>query len=338
MDIDLILDSRSNSKDLAEQGKAAEDLGFSGVWVSSLLDGRDAFTNLVDLARTTKRIFIGVIAVNPWDMHPVKISSALHTLNEISNGRARIVIGGGGEALAALGLKPERRVRAVRECVEIIKQASLGERFDFEGEIYKAKGYGLSWLSAPQPKVYIGANLNQMLTMSASVADGVMFSDLPPRLAKNAIKTVFQAKGMSAELKKDFWFSSFSAWHVYSDVNRAHKEARRWLLLRGLFRPWVLEEFLMPNEVNQVMSNQEVFIDAFVTQSGEIPNNKVPKEVVDKLIKNLTFTAAPDFLDLIKKELLSFKKVGLTSISLRLYEEPIKSMDLLSRKILPIID
>jgi alkanesulfonate monooxygenase SsuD/methylene tetrahydromethanopterin reductase-like flavin-dependent oxidoreductase (luciferase family) len=335
MNIDLILDARADAHNLAEQGRAAERLGFGGVWVSSLLDGRDAFTNMGELARVTQDISIGVIAVNPWDMHPVKISGALHTLNELSKGRARIVIGGGGEALAALGLKPERRVRAVRECVEIIKRASSGNRFDFEGELYQARGYGLGWLTADAPQVYVGANLQQMLSMSGRVADGVMLSDLPPRIVADAIQTARDAAEAHGRPGEQLWFSSFSAWHVYADIEQARQEARRWLLLRGLFRPWVLEEFLAPEQVNQVMNNEQAFIDAFVSGSGEIKD--VSEDIIEKLIEHLTFTATPDTLDEVKTELLAFKSAGLSSISLRLYEDPVKSMELLAREILPIL-
>jgi 5,10-methylenetetrahydromethanopterin reductase len=194
MDIDLILDARASAAELAELGVLAEQLGFSGIWVSSLLDGRDPFVNMSVLAQATSRIAMGPIAVNPWDMHPVRISGALHTLNELSGGRARIVIGGGGEALASLGLKPERRVRAVQEAVEIIKSASAGKRFDFEGQLYQARGYGLGWLESAAPKVYVGANMQQMLRMSGRVADGVMLSDLPGALARKAISTARSAR------------------------------------------------------------------------------------------------------------------------------------------------
>ena len=74
MDIDLILDARANATELADLGLLAEQLGFSGIWVSSLLDGRDPYTNMVPLALATTRIAMGPIAVNPWDMHPVRIS------------------------------------------------------------------------------------------------------------------------------------------------------------------------------------------------------------------------------------------------------------------------
>ena len=126
MEIDVILDTRASADQLAELGQIAEENGIRGVWVSSLLDSRDPFTNLSVLAQSTTRLNLGPVAVNPYDMHPVRIASALLTLNELADGRARIVIGGGGEALDSLGIKPQRRVRVVAECVEIIKAAASG--------------------------------------------------------------------------------------------------------------------------------------------------------------------------------------------------------------------
>ena len=123
MQVDIILDARASSDQLAELGALAETLGFRSLWVSSLLDARDPFVNFTTLAQSTDAITIGVIAANPYDVHPVKLATSLLTLNEMSNGRARLVVGGGGEALQALGIAPERRVRAVRECIEIIKSA-----------------------------------------------------------------------------------------------------------------------------------------------------------------------------------------------------------------------
>jgi len=334
MDLDLILDARASADALAEQGQFAEGLGFSGIWVSSLLDGRDAFANLSVLARSTQRIAIGVIAVNPWDMHPVKISAALHTLNELSRGRARIVIGGGGEALAALGLKPVRRVRAVRETVEIIKRAATGERRDYRGELYQALGYGLGWLTAAAPAVYVGANMEQMLRMAGRVADGIMLSDLPPKLAAAAIQTASVAAGKSAgKAPGEFWSSAFTAWHVYPDLDKARLEAKRWLLLRGLFRPWVLADFLEQQEIEQVMNNQAAFEQAFVTGNGVIDG--VPDSIIDKLIAHLTLTASSTSLDHVVRELMAYKTAGLSTLSLRLYEQPMTSMELLASELMP---
>ena len=88
MQIDVILDARAKPQELAELGQLAERCGIHGVWVSSLLDSRDPFANLALLAHGTSRIRLGPIAVNPFDTHPVKIASALLTLNEIASGRS----------------------------------------------------------------------------------------------------------------------------------------------------------------------------------------------------------------------------------------------------------
>jgi alkanesulfonate monooxygenase SsuD/methylene tetrahydromethanopterin reductase-like flavin-dependent oxidoreductase (luciferase family) len=335
MDIDLILDARASADELAELGVLAEELGFSGIWVSSLLDGRDPFANMSVLARATRRIAMGPIAVNPWDMHPVRISAGLHTLNELSEGRARIVIGGGGEALASLGLKPARRVRAVQECVEIIRTASLGKRFDYAGELYRASGYGLGWLESAAPRVYIGANMEQMLCMSGRVADGVMLSDLPANLAQQAIATARSAAADAGREPAELWFSSFTAWHVYTDELQARNEAKRWLLLRGLFRPWVLQEFLEQPDIDLIMNNQAAFVNAFAAGSHVIEN--IPDGLADALVDNLTLTATPESLHGLSEELARYKAAGLTSVSLRLYEEPAEAMQLLAAKVLPAL-
>lgn len=333
MDIDLILDARADANELAELGLLAEDLGFAGIWVSSLLDGRDPFANLMPLAQATRRIALGPVAVNPWDMHPVKISGALHTLNEYSEGRARVVIGGGGEALASLGLKPLRRVRAVQECVEIIQGASRGERFDYAGELYEARGYGLGWLTAAAPKVYVGANMPQMLSMAGRIADGVMLSDLPVGLAADAIQAARASSGAAGKNADALWFSSFMAWHVYQDEQEARNEAKRWLLLRGLFRPWVLNEFLQPDEVELVMSSQPAFLEAFRSASHVIAG--VPEALTDKLIDELTLTSSSDKIESLVPELQRYRDAGLSSTSLRLYAQPGESMRLIAAHVLP---
>lgn len=334
MDIDLILDARAADTELCELGLLAEQLGFAGIWVSSLLDGRDPFTNLTTLARASERIQLGPVAVNPWDTHPVRIAGALCTLNELAGGRARAVIGGGGEALASLGLKPERRVRAVRECIEIIKSAAGGGRFDYAGELYQVQGYGLGWVSAPAPAVYAGANMEQMLRMAGRVADGVMLSDLPAALAATALDT---CNGMAASCGRaaPLWSGAFTAWHVYADAQAARQEAKRWLLLRGLFRPWVLEEFLQADEVELIMNSQPAFVQAFREGSHRIEG--VPDALADKLVDELTLTAAIEDVDRLVEELLQQKSAGLQSISLRLYADPAESMGLIAERVLPAL-
>ena len=331
MQIDVILDARAKAQELAELGQLAERCGIHGVWVSSLLDGRDPFANLALLAQSTSRIRLGPIAVNPFDTHPVKIASALLTLNELAGGRAQIVIGGGGEALQALDIRPERRVRAVRECVEILRAAASGERFSHAGEIFRVSNLQLRWLEAVAPAIHVGASQPQMLRMAAACAQGIMMSDMPPAPAAQAIATLDAALATQARQRPAFATNVFTAWHVSRDRRQALHEARRWLLLRGIFRPWLLAEFLEPADVELVMASEAAFARAFAAGSHLVDG--VPERVLDRLVEKLTVSGSPDDLDPVIEKLCKLRDAGLGSVALRLYADPAASIRLIGERV-----
>ena len=335
MEIDVILDTRAKPQELAELGRLAQRFGLHGVWVSSLLDSRDPFTNLALLAQISTRIRLGPIAVNPFDTHPVKIASALLTLNEMAGGRAQIVIGGGGEALQALGIRPDRRVRAVREAVEIVRAAASGEQVTYAGELYRVSNLKLRWLESAPPRILVGASQQQMLRMAAGCADGIMMSDMPPLQAGVAIRTLDASLAGHGRHRPDFHTIVFTAWHVYADRQRALREGRRWLLLRGIFRPWLLAEFLAPDDVALVMASQAAFARAFADGSHEVDG--VPDRILDALVENVTIAGSPDNLEPVLEKLQRFKAAGLGGVALRLYADPAASIRLIGERILPAL-
>jgi len=174
----------------------------------------------------------------------------------------------------------------------------------------------------------------QMLKMAGRVADGVMLSDLPAALARTALDTANSAaaaRGRTVPL----WSGSFTAWHVYADESAARAEAKRWLLLRGLFRPWVLETFLEPAEVELVMTSQPAFAKAFREGSAEIEG--IPAALADKLVDELTLTAALADIDRLVAELHEQQSAGLQSVSLRLYTDPAAGMRTIAERVLPAL-
>ena len=335
MQIDVILDARAKAQELAELGQLAENCGINGVWVSSLLDSRDPFANMALLAQTTSRIRLGPISVNPFDTHPVKIASALLTLNEIAAGRARIVIGGGGEVLQALDIRPERRVRAVRECVEIIRAAASGERLSYAGELFRVSNLQLRWLESAAPAIYVGASQQQMLRMAARCADGIMMSDMPPGPAAQAIATLDAALNAHGRQRPEFATNVFTAWHVYQDRDHALREARRWLLLRGIFRPWMLAEFLDQADVDLVMASEAAFARAFAAGSHLVDG--VPDRVLNTMVDRLTLSGSPDKLEPVIDKLRKLRDAGLSSVALRLYADPAASIRLIGERVVPAL-
>ena len=335
MDIDVILESKQPAAALSELGELAERHGIRAVWVSSLLDSRDPYANFAVLAQRSQRIRMGPIAVNPFDTHPVRIAAGILTLNELSGGRAQIVIGGGGEALEALNIAPARRVRAVRECVEIIKGVAAGERLTFKGELYQVRGYHLDWAQAPPPRVYVGANGPQMLRMAARCSDGIMLSDMPAALLPEALESIETGLASVGRQRAGLPLNNFMAWHVYADRHQAYREGRQWLLLRGLFRPHILKLFLDPADVDLIMASKAAFIDAFQRRSPDVAG--VPDALLDALVSHLTLAGSLDDLDAKIDKLRTLATAGLTEVALRLYQDPAASIKLLGERVIPAL-
>ena len=104
MRIDVIIESDKSADEYLKLGKLAEENGLGGVWIANNSNGRDAFVNFVPTAQQTEKIFMGPIAVSPFELHPHKMAVSLLTFNELSQGRGQIVIGAGGGTAEALGV------------------------------------------------------------------------------------------------------------------------------------------------------------------------------------------------------------------------------------------
>lgn len=275
------------------------------------------------------------MAVSPFEIHPIKLATSLLTLNEISNGRASLVVGGGGAILAHTRLDLSRRVRAVKECIEILKSAGAASTLNFAGEIYPVWNFRIPWAIETPPRVLVGANREQMLRMSAHRSDGVLLSDIPLQLIPQIIQTVKGALEAHERSVEGFEFNNFWAFHVKKNRAEAMLEARSRLVLRGLLDPYWIEPFLSDVEVKQVRENMRSFWTQLQKRDGVIEN--VPEHLVDTLIKNLTLTASTEELDDRLDMLREFATAGLTHITLGLHDDPASAIRLIGERVLPAL-
>lgn len=335
MRIDLILESKSPPELIAELGRLAESYGLGGVWVSSMLDARDPFMNFADLARSSSAIRMGPIAVSPFELHPLKMATSLLTLNEASKGRAQIVVGGGGGTMTAMNLQPVRRVRAVREAVEILKLAGRGERIDYAGELFTVRGYNPVWAQSPPPTIYVGANRSKMLHMAPHHADGIMLSDkmIPQvREARAIIDGELRNAGRSPS---GFRLTNFWAWHVKKSREEAQREARIWLALRGVMLRANHVYFMNEADCDLVDRKRQNFFDALRRRSPDIEG--VPERIIDTLVENLTSCASIDEIDKEIERLQEFRRAGLTEIALRIYDDPAETIHVIGQRVVPAL-
>lgn len=337
MRIDLILEANHPGKRLAELGQLAESYGFGGLWVSNMHDARDPFINFVQTALATKKISLGPVAVSPYELHPMKMAAALLTLNEVSGGRAHIgIAAGAGGAPTAMGVPQERRLRAVRECVEILRLASTGKPVRYKGEMYKVLYYHPSFAGGTPPMIWVCANGPQMLRSAAKYADGIFVGDHMPedigRMRAIVDKQLAESGRSPAELR----FNNFWAWHVKETREAAHREARRWLAVRATPYPDYYYRDILPEEEMQVIfDNRNNMLRAFNAGSDVIEG--VPADIMERFVDRATSASGVDDLDHEIDRLRRFKANGLTDLSLRIYENPEWTIRLIGERVIPAL-
>lgn len=335
MRVDVILESNAPPERIAALGRLAEEHGLGGVWVSSMLDARDPFMNFAELARTSNRIRMGPIAVSPFELHPLKMATALLTLNEASKGRAQIVVGGGGGTMTAMGIKPGRRIRAVQEAIEVLRLAGSGERISYQGELFQVRNYNPAWARSPAPVLYVGANREQMLRMAARYADGIMLSDKIVAQVRSSRALIDQALDGASRDRGAFRLTNFWAWHVKETRAAAEREARVWLALRGVLLRANHVHFMDEADCDVVDVHRQAFFDALRRRSPDIQG--VPDRIVRQLVDNLTSCASIAELPKEIERLQAFKAAGLTEIALRIYDEPEDTIRLLGERVVPAL-
>ena len=228
MKVQIFLQAGLPANTVAQLGSLAENFGIHTLWASSFPGHRDPFLSLSTFARDSQRVRLGVVPISPFEMHPMRISDALLTLNEMCGGRASLLVGGlGRSVMRVTGLEPTRRVTAVSECVEILRSAARGDLLEYTGDIYRLHGYQATWTTDALPLIYVGATGPSMLKMAGRVADGVMMSDVPLSRMPEVLGNARRGLDGAERSEKDFRFNNFFAWHIKPDQKESIAEARR---------------------------------------------------------------------------------------------------------------
>jgi len=335
MEIDIILNEFASPHDAVELGLLAESYGVRGVWSSNYAWSRDAFFTLSLLADRSERIRLGPMAVSAAELHPLKMANLLFSLNELSGGRAMIMVGGGGAVLQAIGKERVRMLRSVRECLEILKGTSPDKTLNYDGELFKVWGYKPEWAIDSPPQIWYGANHPQSRRLAAELADGVITSDFVVPLMKEFVTATHADLIANGRSPDTFRISNFWAWHIKEDAEASVREARRELMLRGWLGEQYFAPFLDEDEVRLMRAHEQDFLNAFLRGTHEIEN--VPDELVDKMIDNISFVGGLDRIDAAIETLHAFAGAGLTDIALRVHDDPAAAIRLIGERVMPAI-
>ena len=337
MKIDIILEPDLNPEEICQLGILAESYGINAVWTSNYFSHWDPFISLTELAKASSRIKLGILAVSPFEMHPLKIANSVLTLNEISSGRAEVAVGAGEGNITAMDLKtPKKIVLAVREALEIIIKATCNDlKNGYVGEIFNVSlpcDYG--WIKHPRPKVYGTAYRHMMMRMEGRVADGVYIGATPPEVLKEAIDNINIGIDKRSDSNDDILINSFWAWHIKNNKDEAFKESRRELAWRARkLDTSLLKHYFSSDECENITNKFQSFVNAYFDRSGNIKDIDI--ELANKLCK--VFTSTGDLSDL-ESEVIRFKEfesMGQTHLSLRLHDDPYDALDIIGKKVMP---
>jgi len=335
MNVDLILQPHFSAAEMTRLGLLAESYGIRGVWATNHLDGRDPFVNFVPLAERSSRLRMGPTALSPFEVHPVKMAGLLLTLNEISGGRAQVAVGGGGGTLQSMGMKPQRMVRAVRECIEILRLAASGKPGGYKGEVFSTHWLDARWAKAPKPAIYAAANGPQMLKMAARHADGIMTSDFTPqrlRWAREMIDPVLDAAGRD---RAGFPFINFWAWHVKDSREAAQAEARTYLMARGTIWEPYIHDVVTAEEAAIVARHYPAFVRAYDRRSPDIEG--VPEHILARIVDQGVAASGVADIDREIERLREMRRAGVTDIVLCLYNDAAESIRIIGEKVVPAL-
>lgn len=342
MKLSLGISPHFNNEEILKLGILADSFGIDSLWLPNILDARDPYPALSVLADNTESLRLGVAAISPWEAHPIKTALQFLTLNERSSGRARLMISGGGEFVHALNLEPHRRVRAVKECVDIIKAAGMSglskQPLEYQGELFQVNGFDPTWVSQAQHDVLIAANEPMMLKASAAVANGTMMAVLPPEIVSSIVGSTQLHLRSFERSENNYSFENWWPWHVKENEDDARAEAIQWLSYQGIFRRHILTSFMTDQEYDLVEKHKAAFYQ--VTHQRRKTVDGIDPALVDKIIENLTTTGTADDVDKHAQSLASYKSSGLNNLTLRLYgtfQEHFDAISLIGERVLPVL-
>jgi len=333
MKFDVILDPDSSPQEVCQLGLLAESYGLQTVWTSNYPSSRDPFISLCPLALASSTIRLGPLVVTPYEMHPYKIAKALASLNELCGGRANILTGGPTGVNATMGMDFSRMVGRTRECVEILKSTNPDKPLNYEGDIFQVRGYQPRWATDDPPRIYIGANKEQMTHMATGIADCIMLGDTTEKRLDSSLRRIEKDLESHGRRRDDIGVSCLVAWHVKEDKAISSNEARRHLALRGMLDVWFLETFLDEEECRIVDANRGNIFTAYKQKTDKIEG--VPDEIVAKLVDNLSMFGDYGDLDRHLDTLRRYRDMGLDEVAFKLHEDQEAAIRVIGERILP---
>jgi 5,10-methylenetetrahydromethanopterin reductase len=178
MNVSLQLIPEQPAEELLAVVQVADELGYYACYSADEIYHKDAWLLLAAAACRTERIRLGPCVAPLYMRDPTYVAQLAATLDELSRGRAELVLGIGNVAmLAQYGIEWQgtRPIARLREAHSVIRTLLDGGTIDFEGEFFTYAGVN----TAAQPvQHHLPVKLGAMggpksMQLAGEIADGL---------------------------------------------------------------------------------------------------------------------------------------------------------------------
>lgn len=218
---------------LSQVARAADLAGFHGALIPIFRFTEEPWVVAAALARETRNLRL-LIALQPCFLHPVYAAQMAASLQRISRGRVEwnVVTGGGGADQRAYGdfIDHDSRYARTEEFLRVVKGASTGEPFSFDGRFYRVEEGGLlpPLASQPVPRIYLAGASEAALAVAAKHGDVHLSWGEPLHKQKEIIdnaRRALDAQGAERDLR----------YGMRIDILARETEEQAWAELRQMF-------------------------------------------------------------------------------------------------------
>jgi len=206
---------------MIEWSRAAEDAGFSGVFMTEA--NNDSLACSLALGLQTKRIKLGTAITNIYLRHPNLLANEAAAVQEFTGGRFILGLGTGHrEGNSALGIDMGVPLTRMRETVKTLRAmldgGKTGPRVSTKLPLY------LAGVSRP------------MVKLAGEIGDGVIFNFLPPARVKEALGELAEGAKTGGRDVKEIEPTLFATAFISDDLEAARRPARKLLSRYGALK------------------------------------------------------------------------------------------------------
>ncbi|MGH7335224.1 MAG: LLM class flavin-dependent oxidoreductase [Candidatus Rokuibacteriota bacterium] len=211
---------------VTQWARAAERAGLGSVWFIEDYFQPGAYALAGAAAAVTERVAIGLGVVNPFTRHPAVLAMETGTLAGLAPGRIILGLGTSNPEWIRdqMGIPFAAPLRALRECVEILRRLWAGECLSYAGSCFTIKGVKLDFAPAQTTlPILLGVKGPQAVTMAGEIADGVLCSIL------SSPGHVRRIRASTGERPRAFPLAAYIPMLIDADGARARQAIRPFL-------------------------------------------------------------------------------------------------------------